>query len=124
MSAMGFQKKSLDGAGGWGELHPSLFWIFGIFLTLQSPLSEDALRNTTTRPTDRAEAFVVGDTVHAHRIVWTRVTNAIVNVDLTVVTREPFDAVTRVVVRGRRGRETTRAVVTTRDEGARVVHLQ
>ena len=29
MSVMGFQKK-IDG-GGWGELHPSLFWIFGIF---------------------------------------------------------------------------------------------
>ena len=23
---------------GWGELYPSLFWIFGICLTLQSPL--------------------------------------------------------------------------------------
>ena len=33
MSVMGFQKKSL----GWGERHPSFFWIFGIFLTLQSP---------------------------------------------------------------------------------------
>ena len=33
MSMMGFQKKK----GGWGELHPSLFWIYGIFLTLQSP---------------------------------------------------------------------------------------
>ena len=41
MSVMGFQKKkSLDGGvGWWGELYPSLFWIFGIFLTLQSPLS-------------------------------------------------------------------------------------
>ena len=39
MSVMGFQKKKLDGGvGGWGELHPSLFWIFGIYLTLQSPL--------------------------------------------------------------------------------------
>ena len=28
-------KKSLD-EGGWGELYPSLFWIFGIYLTLQS----------------------------------------------------------------------------------------
>ena len=36
MSVMGFQKK-LFGVGGWGELHPSFFWIFGIFLTLQSP---------------------------------------------------------------------------------------
>ena len=24
--------------GGWGELYPSLFWIFGICLTLHSPL--------------------------------------------------------------------------------------
>ena len=29
MSVMGFQK-SFDG-GGWGERHPSIFWIFGIF---------------------------------------------------------------------------------------------
>ena len=28
MSVMGIQKKSLDGVGGWGELHPSFFWIF------------------------------------------------------------------------------------------------
>ena len=34
MSVMGFQKKSLD---GWGEFHPSCFWIVGICLTLQSP---------------------------------------------------------------------------------------
>ena len=25
--------------GGWGELNPVLFWIFGIVLTLQSPLT-------------------------------------------------------------------------------------
>ena len=31
----GFKKK----LGGWGELYPSLFWIFGICLTLQSPFS-------------------------------------------------------------------------------------
>ena len=31
---MDFPKKLV---GGWGELHPSLFWIFGIFLTLQIP---------------------------------------------------------------------------------------
>ena len=39
MSVMGFQKKKIGrGVGGWvgewGELYPSLFWIF---LTLQSP---------------------------------------------------------------------------------------
>ena len=34
MSVTGFPKKSLDGR----ELYPSLFWIFGILLTLQSPL--------------------------------------------------------------------------------------
>ena len=40
VSRMGFQKKKyLDrGVGGWVELHPIFFWIFGIFLTLQSPL--------------------------------------------------------------------------------------
>ena len=37
MSVMGFQK-SLNGVGGWGELYPFFLWIFGIFLTLQSPL--------------------------------------------------------------------------------------
>ena len=38
----GFQKKKkLDrGVGGWVELHPIFFWIFGIFLTLQSPLDQ------------------------------------------------------------------------------------
>ena len=30
MSVMGFQKKSLW-VGGWGELYPSFFWIFGFF---------------------------------------------------------------------------------------------
>ena len=29
--------------GGWGELYPSLFWIFGIVLTLQSPLGHPIL---------------------------------------------------------------------------------
>ena len=38
MSVMGFQKKKEFGwgVGGWGELYPSLFCIFGIVLTLQS----------------------------------------------------------------------------------------
>ena len=36
MSVMGFQKKVWMGEGGWDELYPSLFWIFGICLTLQS----------------------------------------------------------------------------------------
>ena len=32
MSVMGFQKKFGWGdGGGWGDLHPSLFWIFGFF---------------------------------------------------------------------------------------------
>ena len=37
----GFQKKKkLDrGVGGWVELYPIFFLIFGIFLTLQSPLA-------------------------------------------------------------------------------------
>ena len=38
MSVMGFQKKFVWGVGELGELYPSLFWIFGILLTLQSPL--------------------------------------------------------------------------------------
>ena len=38
ISAMGFQKKKIwMGVGGWGELYPILFGIFGIFLTLQIP---------------------------------------------------------------------------------------
>ena len=37
MSVMGFQKKFAWWVGWWGELYPSLFWIFGIFLTVQSP---------------------------------------------------------------------------------------
>ena len=38
MSVMGFKKKKFGwGVGGWGELHPSLFWIF---LTLQTPNPE------------------------------------------------------------------------------------
>ena len=32
MSVMGFHKKKVwMGVGGWGELYPSFFWIFGIF---------------------------------------------------------------------------------------------
>ena len=41
MPLMGFQKKKKNvdrGVGGWVELYPNYFWIFGIFLTLQSPL--------------------------------------------------------------------------------------
>ena len=39
MPLMGFEeKKYLDrGVGGWVELYPNYFWIFGIFSTLQSP---------------------------------------------------------------------------------------
>ena len=34
----GFPKKKFGwGVGGWGELYPSFFGIFGIVLTLQSP---------------------------------------------------------------------------------------
>ena len=36
MSVIGFQKKFGWGVGGWGELYPSLFWNFVIFVTLQS----------------------------------------------------------------------------------------
>ena len=35
MSVMGFQTKFGWEVGGWGDLYPSLFWIFGMFLTLQ-----------------------------------------------------------------------------------------
>ena len=38
LSVMGFQKKKFGWRmGGWGELYPSFFQIFGIFVTLQSP---------------------------------------------------------------------------------------
>ena len=30
MSVIGFQKKVWMGVGGWNELYPCLFWIFGI----------------------------------------------------------------------------------------------
>ena len=36
MSVMGFQKKSLDGVGGWGELYPS-FFLFLEFLNFAGP---------------------------------------------------------------------------------------
>ena len=40
MSEIGFQKKkNLDRkVGGWVELYPNFFWMFGIFLYLQGPL--------------------------------------------------------------------------------------
>ena len=38
MSVIVFQKKVWMGVGGSGEFYPSLFWIFGICLTLPSPL--------------------------------------------------------------------------------------
>ena len=35
---LGFQKNKFGWRmGGWGGLHPSFFWIIGMFLTLQSP---------------------------------------------------------------------------------------
>ena len=48
MLLMAFQKK-FGGGGrvcGWGELYPFLFWIFGIFLTLQSPLTWTKQKNS------------------------------------------------------------------------------
>ena len=41
MSVMGFQKKVwMGGGGGWGDLHPSLFWIFGFLCKLcKAPFS-------------------------------------------------------------------------------------
>ena len=39
MTVMDFpQKKVWMDVGAWGELYPSFFLIFGIFVTLQSPL--------------------------------------------------------------------------------------
>ena len=43
MSVMGFPKTSLDGC----ELYPSLFWIFGICLTLQSPFNLNSFNSIT-----------------------------------------------------------------------------
>ena len=41
MSVMGFQKKFGWGwVGGWGELYPVLFWIFGKQLTCKAPKSK------------------------------------------------------------------------------------
>ena len=38
LSVMGFKKKKLGWwVGGWGELYPNVFLIFGIFLTLKNP---------------------------------------------------------------------------------------
>ena len=37
MSVLVSKKKFRWRVGGWGELYPVLFWIFGICLTLQSP---------------------------------------------------------------------------------------
>ena len=39
MSVMGIQKKFGWGMGGWGELYPVLFWIFGICFNIAKPLS-------------------------------------------------------------------------------------
>ena len=37
MSLMNFQKKLDRGVGGWVELYPNLFWIFGIFSLCKAP---------------------------------------------------------------------------------------
>jgi len=49
----------------------------------------------------RTLAIIAVDPVHTHGVVWTRVTFAVINVDLAVTTCEPNDAIARVVVRGR-----------------------
>ena len=36
MSVMGFQKQSLVGVGGWGELYPCFFWGILEFFSVQS----------------------------------------------------------------------------------------
>ena len=40
MSVMGFKKKKIDGGWvyGWGELYPSLFWIFLNLFNFTKPL--------------------------------------------------------------------------------------
>ena len=43
MSVMGFQKKSLDGVCGWGELYPSLLWIVFNFSNFAKPLNRHRL---------------------------------------------------------------------------------
>ena len=49
----GFPKKKKiwigEGVGGWFELYPIFFWIFGIFLTLQSPKVYVQHHNTIQR---------------------------------------------------------------------------
>ena len=46
MSMMGFQQKKIGWeVGGWGELYPSLFWIFGIFFNFAKPLGEEKRRS-------------------------------------------------------------------------------
>ena len=61
MSVMGFQKKVWMGVGGWVELYPNLFWIFGFFLTLQSPiltLSRFTLRLLVFSPSTKLMASI------------------------------------------------------------------
>ena len=45
----GFPKKVWMGVGGWDELYPVIFWIFGICLTLQSPLTRHDHYNDLSR---------------------------------------------------------------------------
>ena len=70
MSRMGFQKKKyLDrGVGGWVELYPIFFWIFGIFLTLQSPLAAFSERMKYEN--------IINKTIHARELfeIWTQIT--------------------------------------------------
>ena len=49
MSVMGFKKKK-NLMGGWGELYPSFYFIFGIVLTLQSPLARSTYLPTVRMP--------------------------------------------------------------------------
>ena len=46
MSVMGFKKKFGWRVGGWGELYPNVFGIFGIFLTLQSSLDDSLIHSS------------------------------------------------------------------------------
>ena len=68
-------KKKLDGGvGGWGELYPSFFGIFGIFLTLQSPLEEvkvEPIPMATGRMLERFGHFTLKEDRKQKRpVVW------------------------------------------------------
>ena len=58
---MGFQKKVW--MGGWGEVYPSFYWIFGIFLTLQSPLVQHQLSNVRVDNSIAVDGYLLSECV-------------------------------------------------------------